>query len=227
MIMRIAALFSGAKDSVFAIHKAIETGHEIKYLVSLVPENSESYMFHHPNIEWTRLQSKAMEIPIILSKTCGEKEKELDDLREILSRLKPEIDGVVSGALASTYQKSRIDKICEELGLESLAPHWGKSPEKHWMDILGSGFEVIITAVACDGLGKEWLGRKIDRPVLIELKKLSDKHNFNFAGEGGEFESFVLDGPLFRKRLEIRDAEKIWKDDSGSYVIRKLELVEK
>lgn len=225
--MKLAALFSGAKDSTFAIYKAIQMGHEIKYLLTIVPDNPESYMFHHPNIEWTREQSKAMEIPIIMSRTKGEKEKEVEDLKEILGKMTNEIDGVVSGALASQYQKSRIDDICKDLGLESVAPHWGKSPDKHWIGILESGFEVIISSVACDGLGKEWLGRRIDRPALIELKKLSEKHQFNFAGEGGEFESFVLDGPIFKKRLRILDSEKVWKGDSGSFVIKKIEMMDK
>jgi diphthine-ammonia ligase len=225
--MRIAALFSGAKDSTFAVYKVMQTGHEVRYLISIVSENPESYMFHHPNVEWTKMQAGAMGIPIVMKKTAGEKEKELEDLEAVLQEIKPDIEGIVSGALASRYQKSRIDNICRELGLESLAPLWGADPERHWNEILGTGFEVIITAVACEGLGREWLGRRINREALLELKNLSEKHGFNLAGEGGEFETLVLDGPIFNKKLRIIEADKVWKEDSGSYLIKKLDLVGK
>ncbi|MFC2143993.1 diphthine--ammonia ligase [Candidatus Aenigmatarchaeota archaeon] len=201
--MKVVVLFSGAKDSTFAIYKAKQIGHEITSLVTLIPENPESYMFHHPNAEWTTMQAESMGIPIMIKKTAGEKEKELDDLESVLREAKKKhgIGGVVSGALASKYQKSRIDGICERLGLEPLAPLWGTDPEEHWNNILGAGFEVIITAVASDGLGKEWLGRKIDTKALQELKTIGQKYGFNLAGEGGEFETFVLNGPIFRKPL--------------------------
>lgn len=227
--MRIAALFSGAKDSIFAICEAMQAGHEVVCLVSMIPENPESYMFHHPNVEWTGMQAEAMGIPIMNKKTGGEKEKELGDLEAAIRELKERenISGVVSGALASRYQKSRIDDICRKLELESLAPLWGTDPARHWNNILEAGFEIIIVSVASEGLGKEWLGRKIDRKALEELEGLSRKHRFNLAGEGGEFETFVLDGPIFRKRLKIIKADDVWDGDSGSYLIRKLELSEK
>jgi diphthine-ammonia ligase len=225
--MRLAALFSGAKDSTFAVYRAMQAGHIIETLVSIVSVNPESYMFHHPNVEWTGMQAGAMGIPIIKRKTAGEKERELGDLKAVLRELVSRIEGVVSGALASQYQKSRIDGICRELGLESLAPLWGAEPEEHWKEILGSGFEVIMTAVACEGLGREWLGRRIDGGVLAKLKGLSKKHGFNLAGEGGEFETFVLDGPIFRKGLRILEADTEWDGDSGYYLIRKLETAGK
>jgi predicted ATP pyrophosphatase (TIGR00289 family) len=193
----------------------------------MISENPESYMFHHPNVEWTPLQAESMSIPIITKRTTGRKEEELKDLEDVLGELRPGIDGVVSGALASEYQKSRIDETCRKLGLKSLAPLWGMDPEEHWSNLLKAGFEVIMTAVACEGLGKEWLGRKVDGKALAELKRLSEKHRFNLAGEGGEFETFVLDCPLFRNRLDVIKADVIWKDDSGVYLIKKLALARK
>jgi ABC transporter with metal-binding/Fe-S-binding domain ATP-binding protein len=227
--MRVMVLFSGAKDSTFAIYKVIRAGHEVVSLASMVPENPESYMFHHPNIEWTSMQADAMGIPIITKRTAGEKEKELEDLENVIRELKENenLGGVVSGALASHYQKSRIDNICQKLELESIAPLWGTDPTIHWNNILETGFEVIITSVASEGLEKDWLGRKINKKTLKELEILSKKHGFNLAGEGGEFETFVLNGPIFKKRLVIIDTESTWRDDSGSYVIRKLKLSEK
>ncbi len=225
--MNVAVLFSGAKDSTFAIYKTKQDGHEIASLVTLIPENPESYMFHHPNAEWTSLQAEAMGTPIMTKRTAGKKEKELEDLESVIREVKEKygIEGIVSGALASQYQKSRIDGICKRLGLKSMAPLWGTDPEEHWNNILGADFDVIITAVASGGLGKEWLGRKIDRKALQELKILGQKHGFNLAGEGGEFETFVLSGPIFKKALKIKDAETIWDKDSGIYSIKKLDMI--
>ncbi len=225
--MRVAVLFSGGKDSNLALYKAVQRGWKVKYLVSIISKNPESYMFHYPNIELTQIQAKAMLIPIIKKETLGEKERELEDLKEVLSSIKNEIDGIVSGAIESNYQKQRIDKIAEELGLKSLVPLWHEDPEKLWNEILNLGFEVIITGVFAEGFNKSWLGKKVDFKVLEELKKLNKKYKIHLFGEGGEFETFVLNGPLFKKKIKIIEDETIWKKDSGFYLIKKVKLVRK
>lgn len=224
--MRVAVLFSGGKDSTFALYKALLKGHEVKCLVSIVPESRESYMFHYPNIRLTALQAEAMEIPIITGSTAGEKERELKDLEAALKGVE-DIEGVVVGALASRYQRERVEAVCSRLGLEMISPLWDENPEKLWNELLATGFKVMITAVAADGLGKEWLGRVVDKKALGELKKLSEKHKFHLMGEGGEMETLVLDCPLFRRKLEILEAEKIWEQDSGYYLVKNAKLVEK
>ncbi len=223
--MKVAVLFSGGKDSVLALHRALEK-FEVKCLVSVFPKSPTSYMFHYPNIRLAGLQAKAMGLPIVTKVTEGKAEEELRDLEEVLESLK-DIQGIVSGALASRYQKGRIDRIAGKLGIESIAPLWGADPERHWREILGLGFRVVITGVACEGLGKGWLGRVIDIQSLEELKRLSEKHRFHLAGEGGEFETLVTDGPIFRKRIEIRESEKEWeeKTKSGIFLVRKAVLV--
>src|SRR3989338_7366891 len=126
--MNLAALISGGKDSLYAMHLAQKQGHEIKYIVSVHSENPESYMFHHPNHELVSKQAEIMKIPLIKCKTMGIKEHELEDLEKCLSKL--DIDGVVTGAVASNYQKQRIDKICDNLNIESIALLWQKNPEE-------------------------------------------------------------------------------------------------
>ena len=223
----VAVLFSGAKDSAFAIYKAMNMGFKVKFLVTLVPENKESYMFHHPNVQWTTLQSEAMEIPLIKRETMGEKENELEDLRDVLESIKDEIDGVVSGALDSRYQRTRIDDICRDLGLESISPHWGRETGVYLEELINAGFEVIITSVAAEGLGEEWLGRRLDHEALKDLAKLQKKYGIHRGGEGGEYESFVLDCPIFRKKIRVISARKEWDGVSGHYVIENAELVDK
>ncbi len=226
--MKAAVLFSGGKDSTMAVYYAMMDGWEVEYLVSMHSVNPHSYMFHVPNIHLTNYLSKAMEIPLIQAKTLGKKEEELKDLKVTLNQLKDNgIEAVFTGAIASKYQKSRIDDLCYEIGLESLAPLWHRDPEEYMHEVIDLGFEVMITSVAAEGLDKSWLGRIIDKDLLDELKVLHEKYGLHMAFEGGEAETLSLNGPLFKKKLNILKAEKIWDVDSGYLVIEEAILTEK
>ncbi len=227
--MRLAALFSGGKDSLYAVCLVMKQGHEIKYLVTIFPQREDSWMFHYPCLEQTKLQSKALGIKQIIQKTTGEKEKELDDLRKVLMKIRPKIDGIVSGAVASKYQKSRVDKICGELGLKSIAPLWGRDQEELLNEEIRSGIDIIITSVSTAGLDKTWLGRRIDAKAIDELKQLHEKYGLNLVFEGGEAETFVCDAPIFKKRIVIQDFKTVWdnRTSSGYIKIEKAVLVDK
>ena len=224
--MRLASLWSGGKDSVYATYLALKQGYEIKALITIFPKNQESWMFHYPCIKLTKLQAKAIGIKQIVKKTKGEKEKELEDLRKVLSRMK-DIDGIVSGVIASNYQKSRIDKVCEELGLKHFSPFWQKNQEKVLKGEIRAGFEIIITGVFAEGFDKSWLGKKIDDVTIKELLELKRKFGISVSGEGGEYESLVVYCPLFKKRIEILNSEICWdsKTNSGYLIPKKAKLV--
>ena len=226
--MKLAILFSGGKDSTITIHKALKEGHEVKYLISFISENPASYMFHYPNINLTKVQAECIGIPLLTKQTKGEKEKELEDIKFILKEIKNEIDGVGAGALASRYQYDRVTNICKELELKTYTPCWLEDDEKHWKEILDAGFEVIITGIATDGFTKKWLGRKIDLKALEELKELKKKYKIHMGLEGGEGESFVLDGPIFKKKIEIVKSEIIMENEcTGRLVIEKVKILDK
>lgn len=205
--MRLAALFTGGKDSTYAVYLARQQGHEIICLITLESENPDSYMFHTPAIELTRLQAEAMGLPIVFGKTKGVKEEELVDLEKAIVKAKEklEFEGLVTGALFSEYQSSRIKRICDKLGLECISPLWHKSQEEEMRELLDNGFEFILTAVAAYGLDKSWLNKIIGYDDLERLKSLKEKIGVNYAGEGGEFESLVLDCSLFKKKLVIEE----------------------
>ena len=222
MIMKVAALFSGGKDSTFGIYKAKQSGLNITHLVSLFPEKEDSWMFHSINIHLTEMLAEAMNTPIIIKQTSGEKEKELKDLKHVLKDL--EINGVVSGAIASEYQKTRVEKICNELGIKSFTPLWGKNQEEVLAEIVDLGFKVIIVGVFAEGLDESWLGRKIDKKSINELIEIRRKYLINEAGEGGEFETLVLDGPIFKKKLVLDEISKEWKRDCGVLRVKKAHL---
>jgi len=227
--MKLAILFSGGKDSTYALFKAMKEGHEIKYLITIFSERQDSWMFHYPCIELTKLQAKSLGIKQIIKKTKGEKEKELKDLKDVLISVKNEIDGVVTGALYSDYQKTRIEKICKELGLKCLSPLWHSDLEKMLKEEVVLGFEIIISGVAAEGLDRSLLGKKIDLSLIEKLKELNKKFGINIGAEGGEFETLVLDCPLFKKKIKILQSDSAWdnKTNSGYLKIKDTALVEK
>ncbi|MBI4018389.1 MAG: TIGR00289 family protein [Candidatus Aenigmarchaeota archaeon] len=227
--MRLASLISGGKDSLYAMYLAKRQGHEIKYLVSLISENVESYMFHIPNIHLVDRIAENIGLPLVKQQTKGVKEEELKDIRSVLEKLKPEIDGITTGAVASNYQKTRIDSICFDLGLASIAPFWGGNPEEVLRSMLGDGFSIMIVAVAAPPLSEEWLGRVIDEKCVDELVLLNRKHGIHILGEGGEFDTLVLDCPLYRKKILVKHSEKKWdpKTMSGHMDVMEIGFAEK
>ena len=223
--MRVAALFSGGKDSTYAARLAEMQSHEVAFLVSMEPARPDSCMFHTINLNLTPLLAEAMGKRLVTAPTSGEKEKELKALRETLSTL--DVDGVVTGALASTYQKSRVDAICQDLGLAHLSPLWGRDPKEVLWEEIAVGMEIILTAVAAAGLDEGWLGRRLDEKAARELGRLNERYRLNVCGEGGEYESLVLDAPWFRSRLKIIEATKEWDGSSGVYRVKRARLVPK
>lgn len=226
--MKVAVLFSGGKDSTMAVFSALESGEDVKYLLSMKSANDESYMFHVPNIHLTDLLAEAMDIPIMSIRTEGVKEEELEDLRRGFEQLKNlGIEAIYTGALYSVYQKSRIERLGEEVGLKIISPFWHVDELEYMRFIVSLGFEVIISGVAAYGLDEKWLGRKIDDQCIDDLIKLNEKIGLNLAFEGGEAETLVLDGPIFKKKVKILKDKKQWHVDSGLYIIEKAELEEK
>jgi diphthine-ammonia ligase len=203
--MKVAALFSGGKDSVYAVHMAAQQGFDVVCLLTMVSANKESYMYHTLKIEKVPELAKAMGIKLYEVETEGVKEDEVGDLMEALEELKEKegIKGIVSGAIASDYQRTRIERICEELDLATINPLWHVDPEIYMNFLIDEGFDVRIVGVFADGLDKSWIGKKLDKPLLEKLKKL--KTPIHLGLEGGEAETFVINGPNFRKRVESLD----------------------
>jgi ABC transporter with metal-binding/Fe-S-binding domain ATP-binding protein len=219
--MRVASLFSGGKDSAYALFCAMHQGWDVRALVTVFP-GQDSMMFHHPNIELTRLQAEAIGIPHA-TKSAGGTEAELDALRSLLSGLN--VDGIISGAVESEYQKQRLDVLCEELGIRSFAPLWRKDPVPLLQDMVSSNFEITVVSVSAEGLGKEWLGRVIDGKAIGELQQLQKTHGVHPIFEGGEGETFVTNAPIFKRAVKIEKAEKKWKGIGGTLEIRSASLL--
>ncbi|AGK61631.1 metal-binding-domain/4Fe-4S-binding-domain containing ABC transporter, ATP-binding protein [Archaeoglobus sulfaticallidus PM70-1] len=221
--MRLASLVSGGKDSLLATHLASEEN-EIDCLVSVVSSNPDSYMFHTPNIHLVDATAIAMDLPLFKIFTRGEEELEVKDLIKGLRNL--DVDGIVIGGIASSYQKKRFELVCEELGLKLIAPLWGKSDEEV-MKLAMEKMDFIIVKVSAMGLSEKWVGRKMDEKALSELKKIKEKYGINLAGEGGEFETLVLNAPMFKKRIEILESHVVSDNMSAVMVVDRYRLVDK
>jgi len=224
--MRLATLFTGGKDSVYATYLAQQAGHQISCLLSIESKNLHSYMFHTPNISLTSLQAEAMGIPIIIKKTLGEKEVELKDLKVLIQEAvkKYKIDGIITGAVGSVYQASRIQKICSELGLWCFNPLWLKDQVELLNELEQLGFESIIGGVFAYPLDETFLGKPLNKKMIVKLIELNKKYQINPAGEGGEIETFVINCPLFKKKIIIKDFEIKYKDHTGFFVIKEAKL---
>lgn len=227
---KYCALFSGGKDSTMALYRAMQKKScGVVVLLSMIPARDDSYMYHFPNIGLVKYQAEAIGIPIVTKKTSGVPPQENLDLKIALKEVKEKfgICGVITGTVSSRYQYNIISEICKDLSLEVFAPYWEKPHESLIEDALKEGFEIIITGVFAYGLDDSWLGKKLDYHALEELKKLNEKFGINIGGEGGEYETLVLDCPIFKKRLKILESEKIWNGVRGYLKITKVRLVEK
>ena len=226
MTLRVAVSFSSGKDSTYAAWVVLHQGWDVS-LVTVKPSSADSPMFHHPNVEWAHLQAQAMGLSHDVVETTGM--DEMVDLQHALATMKSrhKISGLVTGAVASDYQKTRFDNMCYAIGLKTYAPLWHKNPGLLVEDLKKFGFRIILTAVAAKGLDESWLGRELKEQEWSRLEGLSKIHGIHLTGEGGEYESFVLDTPHFSKTIEIEKSRKEWHGDSGRMVIEEASLRDK
>ena len=227
--MKLASLFSGGKDSTYAIYKAKQDGHSIECLVSIFPQSEESYLLHYPNISATSLQATAMKVPQIQSRVdTTDPQIELEQLQNLLEKAKKDfgIEGIVHGGLFSDYQRTRFETIGNNLNLKVLSPLWHIDQKNYLKELLDSKFKFIITSVTSAGLDESWMGREITGDDVEQLILLSEKYGFNLTFEGGEAETFVVDCPLFYSPIRIVKANKIWDGYRGRFEITEAVLVQ-
>ncbi len=226
--MEVAILYSGGKDSTNAIAKALENGWNIKYLLSVKPTRTDCYLFHFATVEHTRTLANILGLPHILT-TCdvADPVKEALIVKEVVK--KHPVDAVILGG--SGLQETQIKSVREalfDLGVETFASHQGDDHGELVEDLLEKDYKIIITQIAAEGLNQEWLGKILTKASYEELKQRSEKFGFHNGGEGGHFDTLCVDGPLFTKKLEILEAEKIMESNCVGYLkINKLSIVDK
>ena len=226
--MKLGVLFSGGKDSTFALHMAAEK-EEVTCLITLRSKNPESYMFHTPNIQVTTLQAQALNLPLVVKVTEGKKEEELADLEQAIFEAQKQFDieGVVTGAVESVYQTERAQRICQNLDLWCFNPLWKKNQQVLLEELIEKRFKVIISGIFAYPLDETWLGKEIDSQIVKRLLALQREFRISPSGEGGEIETTVLDAPRFKQRVEILDSSIEARGNSGVFRIKQASLVQK
>ena len=225
--MKLACLFSGGKDSTYAIHLAKKQGHDVVCLLSIFPKSEESHLLHHPNLRWTKLQSESMNIPqLTIISNSNETSDELIVMEKLLQNAKEQfqIDGLVHGGIKSKFQKEKFETLCLKLNLVSIAPLWGTDPKEYMNQLLDSNFHFMMITVSSDGLDEQWLGKLISKSDIDILNNLSNKFGFNLNFEGGESETFVINCPLFSTPIKINEFTKNWDGYRGRFEIVDAEL---
>ncbi len=212
------SLFSGGKDSSWALYRALEAGKPVERLVTVHPDG-ESFMYHIPATELAALAAESIGLPLVdvrpddfestaeAGETSGERgDRELEPLEEALTELAEELGGIgglTAGAVESSYQTDRIQAMCDRLDAELFAPLWREDPRRLIDSMLEAGFEITIVRVAARGLGESWLGRTVDAEAVEELERLNEEYGVHLLGEGGEFETLVTDGPHMDRPIEL------------------------
>ncbi|MCL5802218.1 MAG: diphthine--ammonia ligase [Candidatus Thermoplasmatota archaeon] len=190
---------------------AMEQGFEIIAAITVVPEEF-SFMFHYPNARMSRYVAEILDLDVI--------ETSEDDLWKLIASMveKDHVEAVISGAIASDYQKTRIEAACTELGIMSYTPLWRMDQEKELMEIIARGIVPIIVSVSAEGFDSTDLGVKIDTEYLEILKKKNARYGINITGEGGEYETFV-NGTSYGKKIFIEKSEILWQGSHGYFII--------
>jgi len=222
--MRLAALYSGGKDSTLAMYVAEQMGHTVEYIVNIISRSDDSMIFHVPNADMVPLLSRSMKKRLVTATTGGNEKEDMEALRTALSGL--EIDGVVTGTVWSDYQWDRMNMICDDLGLFCFSPLWRKDQDMIMNELIDSEISAIIVGVYADGLDDSWLGKNVTSSYN-ELKKVRAKNKISIIGEGGEFETLTIDSPLQSSKLKIIKTKKRWDGRSGTLDVTSAELTEK
>jgi predicted ATP pyrophosphatase (TIGR00289 family) len=221
--MKVIALISGGKDSMLALHKAAEE-HEIVGVLGIIPKNPDSYMFHSVNLHMLDVIAESLQLPLTKIEVSGEEEKEVEELAKQIGKI--DADALCIGGIESLYQKKRFERVCRKAGLELLTPLWGRN-SRELMEEVVNNFEAIIVSVSAMGLDESFLCRRIDRDCLKELLELNEKYGVHLAGEGGEFETLVLDAPLYTFRIAVESVRKFWDGMRGYCLIETYSKISK
>ena len=229
--MNVAVLYSGGKDSTFAIQRAMQKGWSIKYLISIKPTRKDCYLFHYATVEHTKELAKILNLPqVYVECTSANPIKEASIIKNIVEKNQKSmhIDAVVLGGVG--LQKTQLKSIQDALlplRVEAFASHAGEEHGVVMEQMLDNGYDMIITQVASDGLNK-WLGKRLSKENFAEFKNDATKFGFHIGGEGGYYDTLVVDAPIFTKKMDIGGIKTVMEDNFCGHVeIGKWKIIEK
>ncbi len=202
--MKVIASWSGGKDSCFACYRALTQGYEVSYLVNFISREFRRVSFHGTRARLISRQAQAIGIPLVQYTVPPNMSLYEQTFKKAVSALKRHgVEGMVFGDICLQEHRDWVERVCQELGITPLLPLWGVTPERVLSDFIKAGFEALIVSAKADFFDENWLGRRIDHSLLLDLKKLEQEKGVDVCGEQGEYHTFAVDGPLFRKRIQI------------------------
>ena len=207
--LKAISSWSGGKDSCLACYKAMQQGYDVKLLLNFISRESKRGCFHGIEGRLLKFQADLIGIPLAQKEVSPDMQKYEEEFKAAVSELRGEdIGSMVFGDIYLLEHESWIKRVCKDLNINALEPLWNNSPESIIDEFLKVGFKAIIVSCKADVMGKEFLGRYIDKELVEELKK----RDICPCGENGEFHTLVVDGPIFKRPLEILEAEPIIKE---------------
>jgi len=207
--------FSGGKDSILALYKMIKKGYEPVALLTTIKKDKEKSWTHHLDNNFLRRVSESLEIPILLV------ECDVDDYERKFEEalFKAKDMGATICAFGDIdielHRNWDLDR-CKNTGIEAKLPLWQQNREELVYEFIDSGFETIINKVNLKYMGVEFLGKVLDRKIIEDIKLTGA----DACGENGEYHTFVIDGPLFKNRINFIN-EGVIKDMNYGYLIIK------
>ena len=216
--------WSGGKDCCLAAYKAIQQGIELNCLLNMTTNDSGRSCSHGMAAKWIRLQSEALEIPVLQYPTTHDNYAEVFT-SALLELVKQGVTTGVFGDIDFNPHREWIEKICAPAGINPLLPLWLGDHNKIVNEFIGLGFEAKVVATRADLMGEEWLGKTIDSEFIKDVAQFNK--DITPCGEAGEFHTLVVDGPFFKKRLEILEAGTARRGEHWFWDIKRLELVKK
>ena len=221
--MTVSALVSGGKDSIYAAYLADTQGWPVDELLTLRPSDPDSMLYHTPNLDLVALQAEAwgkrhrsIGVP-----RAGEEA----ELTALATALGSDRGPVVVGAIASSYQWARVLRVADRIGRRVYAPLWRVDPRRVVDEEISAGLDIRLVHLAAEPLTPELLGRRFDTALITELERRSRAQRpVHVAGEGGEFETLVVDAPFFRKRLELGEIRTVLTPTTSRLEVRSARL---
>jgi len=205
--MKTFVSWSGGKESNFALYQAAKEGFRISHLLNMVTEEGERSRSHGLSSKLIRLQSEALNIPL-LQQRCTWESYEGEFKKVVLKMKENGVKAGIFGDIDVEEHRDWVERVCREVGIKAELPLWGKNRKELLEEFILAGFEAIIVAVKAEVLGKDWLGKKIDKNLVREL----EKKKIDLCGESGEYHTFVINGPIFKRRIKILKSNKVFKD---------------
>jgi len=224
--MTVTALVSGGKDSIYSAYLADTQGWPVDELVTVVPEEPEAMMFHTPNLGLVGLQARAWGKSHRTVAVRGR--GEANELKALREAVEGATGPIVTGAIQSSYQWARLLRVADAVHRRVFAPLWRVAPARVVREEVAAGLDIRLVHLAAEPLTPDLLGRRLDLPMIEEIERRSRSVRLvNVAGEGGEFESLVVDAPFFAERLEMESVDRLVNGATSSLRVERARLVPK